>query len=83
MATFKAYLSAFLEKMNYVETHWDVASFQNYEIKIWPLIRLSFASLWQEQERGIISQGLEQSHGIKNPKWNHASPTRFLRRMWA
>ena len=83
MAAFKAYLSAFLEKINYVETQWDVASFQNYEIKIWPLIRLSFASRWQEQERGLISQGLEQSHRIKNPKGNHASPIRFLRRMWA
>jgi hypothetical protein len=83
MATSKAYLSAFLDKINYVETHWDVASFQNYEIKIWPLIRLAFASLWQEQERGIISQGLEQPHRIKNPKWNYASPILFLRRMWA
>jgi hypothetical protein len=83
MAVANAYLSSFLEKINYVEIQWNVASFQNYEIKIWPLIRLSFVTLWQEQKREIVPIELKEPQVTQKKKWNCASPGRYLKKIWA
>jgi hypothetical protein len=83
MAAFKGYLASFLENINHVETRWEVSTFQNYEIKIWPLIRLAFANLWQEHERGTKNPVSKPLHKTKSSKWIQESPARLLRRFWA
>lgn len=81
-ATNHGYLEPFLTKIIKVEKNWQVSEFRNFEVLIWPMVRLSLARRWEENKRNIKSVSSPSPPGFFPRQWKQKIRACSLGRVW-